>query len=65
MGRGRKDKYARKVIEEKGPNIIKELFRRAHKSKVWTKAELDQIAEEKETLIKSHESRLRTNEYHR
>lgn len=47
MGRGRKDIYARKLISEKGPDIINDLFRRAGKSKRWTKSELEEIYEER------------------
>jgi len=45
---GRKDVYAMKLIEEYGQDHIKKLFRRAGKSKVWTKIELKKLAEKRQ-----------------
>lgn len=52
---GRKDVYAKKLIHEYGPNIIDDLFRRAGKARVWTKLDLEKIAEERAALIKQLE----------
>src|SRR5262245_46768540 len=37
MMHGAKDIYAMKLIKEKGPKILQELFKRSQKSKQWTK----------------------------
>lgn len=48
---GRKDVYAKKLIHEYGPTIIDDLFRRAGRSRVWTKLDLEKIAEEREEML--------------
>jgi hypothetical protein len=48
---GMKDVYARKLVKEKGPEILEILFKRSQKSKVWTLAELEEIAEQRGELL--------------
>lgn len=52
MKHGAKDIYAKKLIQEYGPNIVKDLFRKAGKAKRWTKLELENLAEERSEMVK-------------
>ena len=52
MRHGAKDIYALKLIEELGDGIIKELHKRASKSKQWTQLELNVIVLEREKQLK-------------
>ena len=53
MRHGAKDIYALKLIEEVGLEAVQALKKKAHKSKQWTKAELETIRFEREEFIKN------------
>ncbi len=57
MQHGMKDVYAKKLIQERGPDILNILFKRAQKARVWTVADLEEIVAEREPLL----LRLRAN----
>lgn len=48
---GAKDIYAKKLVEECGPEVLSDLFREGQKSKKWNKGELKQIEKECEEEI--------------
>jgi hypothetical protein len=47
---GAKDIYAKKLVDELGNKILNDLFKEGQKTKVWTKVELEKIADEIEEL---------------
>lgn len=48
---GAKEIYSLKLIDEIGRKRVNDLFVKGSKAKVWTKGELDKIAEERQQMI--------------